>query len=47
MYDDGVVKRFQAERQLLAMMDHPDGDPRFDTLVGDAQKGAASPVGAQ
>lgn len=23
MYDDGVVKRFQAERQSLAMMDHP------------------------
>jgi serine/threonine protein kinase len=23
MHDDGVLKRFQAERQSLAMMDHP------------------------
>jgi|SRR5580658_9477336 serine/threonine protein kinase len=23
VYDDGVLKRFQAERQSLAMMDHP------------------------
>jgi serine/threonine protein kinase len=23
MYDEGVLKRFQAERQSLAMMDHP------------------------
>jgi non-specific serine/threonine protein kinase/serine/threonine-protein kinase len=37
MYDEGVVQRFQAERQSLAMMDHPAIAKIFDagtTLLG-------------
>jgi eukaryotic-like serine/threonine-protein kinase len=30
MYDDGVLKRFQSERQSLAMMDHPSIAKVFD-----------------
>jgi eukaryotic-like serine/threonine-protein kinase len=30
MYDDGVLKRFQAERQTLAIMDHPSIAKVFD-----------------
>jgi eukaryotic-like serine/threonine-protein kinase len=30
MYDDGVLKRFQSERQSLAIMDHPSIAKVFD-----------------
>lgn len=45
--DDGLTPSTKQELSTDPELKSLHGDPRFDTLVADAQKGAASPVGAQ
>ena len=45
--DHGLAPSTKQELSTEPELKSLHGDPRFDTLVGDVQKGAASPVGAQ
>jgi hypothetical protein len=46
-FDHGLTPSKKQELSTEPELKSLHGDPRFDTLVADAQKGAASPVGAQ